>query len=72
MSRGTGKVASIHISPEAEGAMRFVRTVRAVPGRGLEGDRYFRAVGTYSDRPGTGRPRPGAGRQGRVPEGAAR
>jgi len=55
MSRGTGKVASIHISPEAEGAMRFVRTVRAVPGRGLEGDRYFRAVGTYSDRPGTGR-----------------
>ncbi len=55
MSRGTGEVASIHISPEAEGAMRSVRSVRAVPGRGLEGDRYFRAVGTYSDRPGTGR-----------------
>src|SRR2546428_280954 len=34
MSRRTGEVASIHISPEAEGAMRSVRTVRAVPGRG--------------------------------------
>ncbi len=55
MSRGAGEVATIHISPEAEGAMRSVRTVRAVPGRGLEGDRYFRAVGTYSDRPGAGR-----------------
>jgi len=55
MSRATGEVVSIHISPEAEGAMRSIGTVRAVPGRGLEGDRYFRAAGTYSNRPGTGR-----------------
>src|SRR5258708_36370845 len=31
--------------------MRSVDQVRAVPGQGLEGDRYFLAVGTYSDRP---------------------
>jgi MOSC domain-containing protein YiiM len=35
--------------------MRSVRRVRAVPGKGLEGDRYFRAEGTYSDRPGPAR-----------------
>jgi MOSC domain-containing protein YiiM len=29
--------------------------VRAIAGRGLEGDRYFNQVGTYSNRPGTGR-----------------
>ena len=29
--------------------------MRAVPGRGLEGDRYFSHTGTYSDTPGTGR-----------------
>lgn len=27
--------------------------VRAVPGRGLEGDRYFRGIGTFSPRPQT-------------------
>ncbi len=35
--------------------MRSVRDVHAVPGKGLEGDRYFRAAGTYSDRPGPAR-----------------
>ena len=35
--------------------MRSVERVRAVPGKGLEGDRYFNARGTYSDRPGPGR-----------------
>jgi MOSC domain-containing protein YiiM len=35
--------------------MRSVQRVRAVPGKGLEGDRYFRAEGTYSDRPGPAR-----------------
>ena len=32
-----------------------VEEVSAVAGKGLEGDRYFRASGTYSDRPGPGR-----------------
>jgi len=35
--------------------MRSVKNVRAIPGKGLEGDRYFKASGTYSDRPGPAR-----------------
>lgn len=35
--------------------MRSVDWVRAIPGKGLEGDRYFEARGTYSDSPGPGR-----------------
>jgi MOSC domain-containing protein YiiM len=50
-----GEVASIHIAAEAEAPMRSVDRVRAVPGKGLEGDRYFQARGTYSDSPGPGR-----------------
>ena len=57
-------VASIFIAPAAEGTMVAVSAVRAVPGAGLEGDRYFlvqgqsvfvTTVGTYSNHPGTGR-----------------
>ncbi len=55
MSRWAGEVVSIHIGADAEAPMVSVPKVRAVPGKGLEGDRYFRAGGTYSDRPGTGR-----------------
>jgi MOSC domain-containing protein YiiM len=54
-TRWHGEVVSIHIAPKAEDAMRSVKVVRAIPGKGLEGDRYFRASGTYSDRPGPGR-----------------
>jgi MOSC domain-containing protein YiiM len=36
-----GKVLSISITPIAEAPMQFVDEIRAVPGRGLEGDRYF-------------------------------
>lgn len=48
-------VVSIHIAPAAEAPTVAVREVLAVPGRGLEGDRYFAKAGTYSDRRGTGR-----------------
>ncbi len=51
----SGTVVSIHIAPEKEAPPVEVTQVRAVPGRGLEGDRYFAKTGTYSDRPGTGR-----------------
>jgi MOSC domain-containing protein YiiM len=51
----TGEVVSIHIADKAEAPMRSVDRVRAIPGKGLEGDRYFNARGTYSDRPGPGR-----------------
>lgn len=51
----TGRVVSIHIAPRLEVPMVAVSEVRAVPGRGLEGDRYYQHTGTYSDTPGTGR-----------------
>lgn len=35
--------------------MRSVPRARAVPGKGLEGDRYSRASGTYSDQPSPAR-----------------
>jgi len=50
-----GNVAGIFIGPVAARPMQAVAVVRAVAGRGLEGDRYFDRTGTYSDRPGTGR-----------------
>src|SRR2546429_4868080 len=50
-----GEVVSIHIAPKAEDSMRSTHSVRAIPGKGLEGDRYFKATGTYSDRPGPAR-----------------
>ncbi len=50
-----GRVVSIHIAPAAGARMASVDSVRAVPGRGLEGDRYFLRIGTYSRHPGAGR-----------------
>ena len=43
-----GTVVSINIAPEAESKMQSVNEARAVPGRGLEGDRYFDFKGTFS------------------------
>jgi MOSC domain-containing protein YiiM len=50
-----GAVSAIHIALNAAGPMESVSEIRAVPGQGLEGDRYFRKTGTYSTRPGAGR-----------------
>ena len=36
-----GKVVSINITPTAAAPMQSVEEVHAIPGRGLEGDRYF-------------------------------
>lgn len=43
-----GTVISINIAPKAELPMQSVDEIRAVPGRGLEGDRYFNREGTFS------------------------
>jgi MOSC domain-containing protein YiiM len=43
-----GSVVSIQIAREASAPMESLPEVRAVPGRGLEGDRYFRDRGFYS------------------------
>src|ERR1041385_6633823 len=36
-----GTVVSINVAPRAEAPMQTVEEARAVPGKGLEGDRYF-------------------------------
>ena len=48
-------VFSIQIAADAGAKMVSLGEVHAVPGRGLEGDRYFKGTGTYSQTPGTGR-----------------
>jgi len=50
-----GRVESIGITPAAKARMLFVKAVRAVAGKGLEGDRYFDHAGTFSNEPGEGR-----------------
>ena len=42
-----GRIESIHIAPAAKSPMQEVAEVLAVPGVGLEGDRYFLRQGTF-------------------------
>ncbi|MBI1848312.1 MAG: MOSC domain-containing protein, partial [Candidatus Rokubacteria bacterium] len=46
-----GSVVSIHVAPEAAAPMQSRVEARALPGRGLEGDRYFLGTGHYSGTP---------------------
>ena len=48
-------MAGLFIAPTAAAPMVEQQCVVAVAGRGLEGDRYFSAEGTWSATPGTGR-----------------
>jgi len=50
-----GKIVSILISSAKGQSMQPVSQAHAVPGKGLEGDRYFNQMGTYSEKPGDGR-----------------
>ena len=50
---GVGTVAGILIAPRAEAPLRRVQSLTALPGRGLEGDRYAEGRGTFSA-PGRG------------------
>jgi MOSC domain-containing protein YiiM len=50
-----GKVASLHIAASGGANMQTIDRALAVNGRGLEGDRYFNQLGTYSKRAGSGR-----------------
>src|SRR5437773_11427386 len=52
---GKGVVISIHIAPTGAAPMKSVAEVRALAGKGLEGDRYFNKLGNYSNQPGSGR-----------------
>ncbi len=51
----TGELIGICLAHEAGGALRSVAEVRVVPGKGLEGDRYFEGKGTWTEHPGDGR-----------------
>jgi MOSC domain-containing protein YiiM len=48
LSMWEGTVVSVHIAPEAAAEMQSIVEVRALPERGLEGDRYFAGTGHYS------------------------
>jgi MOSC domain-containing protein YiiM len=50
-----GTLLSIFISPAAGQPMQSTPAAHALPGQGLEGDRYCTGSGSYSDIPGTGR-----------------
>jgi MOSC domain-containing protein YiiM len=48
-------VVSIHVAATGAAPMKSVANVRALTGKGLEGDRYSIKLGTYSNQPGSGR-----------------
>ena len=50
-----GIVVSLHVAPTGGAVIQSRDQVQAVVGRGLEGDRYFAGLGTYSREPGSGR-----------------
>jgi len=52
--RTSGRVELIALAATAEAPMTVVETAAAQAGRGLEGDRYFAARGTFSDPHATG------------------
>ncbi len=43
-----GVLVAIHVAPTAKAPMASLTRARAVAGRGIEGDRYHAATGTYS------------------------
>jgi MOSC domain-containing protein YiiM len=43
----TGTIVSIHLAPAAKAPVRRVEQARALPGVGLEGDRYALKLGTF-------------------------
>jgi MOSC domain-containing protein YiiM len=49
-----GRVEAVAIADRAGATMQQVTTARAIPGRGLEGDRYANRVGTFTPRGGGG------------------
>lgn len=50
-----GIVVALHFASTGAAIMQSRDQVQAVAGRGLEGDRYFSGLGTYSRNPGSGR-----------------
>jgi MOSC domain-containing protein YiiM len=46
-----GRLNYIHIAPAASYEMEELAEAMLVPGKGIEGDRYFKGIGTYSPKP---------------------
>lgn len=55
MAEWAGQIAFIQITPVATEKLVSVHEIRAVAGEGLEGDRYYKKIGTFSNKPGGGR-----------------
>jgi len=47
----SGRLLHIHIAPSASSPMEELAQARLIAGRGIEGDRYFKGIGTYSPKP---------------------
>jgi MOSC domain-containing protein YiiM len=45
-----GSVVSIQISTDRSEKLKNVEQIKAIEGMGLEGDRYYKRTGTYSDK----------------------
>lgn len=52
---GQGTVISIHVALTGAAPMRSLANAQVVVGKGLEGDRYYSKLGTYSNQAGSGR-----------------
>ena len=47
----SGRLLHIHIAERASLAMEELEEAKLIAGRGIEGDRYFNGIGTYSPKP---------------------
>ena len=50
-----GKVLAIFTAARAGAPVVAMTEAHAVSGKGIEGDRYYKHIGTFSDKPGDGR-----------------
>ena len=55
MTEWAGEIAFIQIAPGATEDLVSVQEIEAIAGKGLEGDRYFKKIGTFSNKQGGGR-----------------
>ncbi len=53
--RWQGVVHSLHVAATAGAPIQDLAEARVVAERGIEGDRYFDGIGTFSPKPGVGR-----------------
>ena len=47
----SGRLLHVHIAERASAKMEELDEAKLIAGRGIEGDRYFNGIGTYSPKP---------------------